>query len=284
MKRSIMLVFAVLAVTLCLGILAACNNSGSISSDTTNNNENNSGKSENDNSNKSAYEMYQKSVMAQSNEGRNYKSIELGYDMKIVDTKAGGTQELATIAGTTKKVFKDTAIENDYDMEMTLKVTVPDTNVPIETKSYYTNGCTYSIANGMKVSVPLGPENAARTSRTNPLIFDESMIKESKVDQKGDLTVLSFKIDSKLFENEGVLSPDSKDFLEHQPGDQTFSDIDFMITVDKDNRMQESKMVYSVTSGEKTTSFETIVKALSYDKITGIDFPSDLDSYMSVPG
>lgn len=223
------------------------------------------------------YELYTAVNEAMS----DVKSAEMNIsaDMKI---KMGEESLDLAMTGNVKQVFHS---ETDLDVEMNTNMKLFGQN--INSVFYYNDGYYYNNSMGQKIKTPMDIETLLKQLNTQNLQFGEDAIKNGSIEETADGKKLSFTLDGNALSDmvKSSMGAYLGDLSDANQGDITFGDVEYTITVDKNNLMKNSTMLLSMnmnidgTPATLDMNMKTDVVALS--DVT-VNFPDDLDTYVEV--
>ncbi len=216
----------------------------------------------------SAYKVY-KDVVAKMD---SVKSMEAKID-GVIKATIEGNEVPIEMNGTVKQVITD---DNNIQMQMDIAT------MGVSTSGFYTDGYFYMDAAGTKFKMAMPMEEMKATSNTQYLNFEESAVKESKVeDVNGDKKV-SFTLDGKSI---GDIADKMLQSLKKSLGasvSATFSDMEYVCTISKDSVLKDYNVKFVATISaegqEMTFDYDLNVTYTGIDNVT-IDIPENLDEY-----
>ncbi|MCI8589263.1 MAG: hypothetical protein HFE77_00885 [Clostridiales bacterium] len=177
--------------------------------------------------------------------------------------------------------------EDQLDLAMTMKIAMAQLG-SFNTNLYVKDGYIYQDVMGMKTKSAMETETADDLTDTYDsavLDFAKDAIIESSVKPAEGGKELSFTLDGeKLNDSLSKLTDSFTAQLGNDIG-ITFSDVVYTAVVGKDNLPVTQKLTFSchlTIEGERATAdYSMTMHDFSYNNITEIEYPADLDSYQN---
>ena len=212
-------------------------------------------------------------------------SMESNMDMKMSIVADSMSMDIS-MTGTIRQVIRS---ETDIDMEMLMKMSIPDMGMEMEQKGYYTDGWMYQDVMGSKIKtrVPVDEVMSQMGADINASVAEEAIknIEMTRSDS-GDYN-LTVELDAeKMTGMVDDLMASMGDMLNGEDADITFGAMKYVMVADKDFNMKTTDMQFAMdmeVAGEKAAvDYVISIETVSVNSIEKIDFPSDLDTYVEM--
>ena len=289
MKKILSLVLCVSVLAFGLLILTGCPSEPAVN-DPTNGTETyngpDEGRPEANGETSEAYALYQRMNQAMADVTSLDMDMEMTMEMTMEDIEIA-----STTTGRVQQVFRS---ETDIDMAITMVMTMTGYGDPIteESRIYFRNGRMYMESYGMKFYMEMDLEEALESLNSLDILdFSERAIISANVstvaggNRKVKLVLEGDEIgelmDTALASLEGMLGEIAGDV-----GIEFTSDVILDFVIDENYMLVSYRMAFEmeVTAEGETVAMkmDTTMTINSINSITEINFPNDLDEYVSM--